>query len=297
MRVVLPQGLEPGQYQLWVHAGNGGKFRLGRPAAAGGSRGVAVQARPRGAFRWRKSPGSGRSPRRRRRRNPADSRGNLNLASTLVIPAKVHVAGAGIDRTVLFRRPIPPRRWPRQAAWIGTASPTACIPRRRNVYKVQFPATGRWTVWLRYGTDMAGLRSPGVSKHMTISMDGGEPVRWTIFPIRAASRRRSGAARRPFRSPPGRTRWFGRTSPGGGISLDAFVFSLAPKFVPGDNPFPVDGPQTVVVQGEDILRFQAADGSLPDVDRPVVWLSGDGASISSLTLRGNAANQCRHRGP
>ena len=63
--------------------------------------------------------------------------------------------------------------------------------------------------------------------------------------------------------------------------------ALDPTYVPGDNPFPVDGPQTVVVQGEDVLRFQAADGSLPQVDRPVVWLSGDGASISSLTVRGN----------
>ena len=186
VRVALPKRLEPGSTSFRVHAGNGGKmagaarfrWRFGR---------VAVQARPRGAFRWRESPGSGRSPRRGRRRNLADSGGNLNLAGTLIIPAKVHVAGAGIDRTVLISPSDPAaplasasglewNRFPDGVHSKGDEMATRCI-------SLHGPLDGLASLWNRHGP----YGSPGVSKHMTLSFDGGEPGHWTIFPIRAVS--------------------------------------------------------------------------------------------------------------
>ena len=43
-------------------------------------------------------------------------------------------------------------------------------------YQVNFPAAGEWTVWLRYATDMAPWKQPGVSGHMAIQMDDGRSV-------------------------------------------------------------------------------------------------------------------------
>jgi len=82
-----------------------------------------------------------------------------------------------------------------------------------------------------------------------------------------------------------RLRW--QNVKGGGISLDALVFSLAPGFQPSDTPFPKSGPKVVVVRGEDVVRFVSREGRLPGGDRAAVWLAGDEAGLRDLTVSGN----------
>ena len=81
-------------------------------------------------------------------------------------------------------------------------------------------------------------------------------------------------------------RW--RNNKGGGISLDAFVFALDPDYQPSDAPYPSDSPRVVVLQGEDAVRFDTKEGSLPGGERAAVWLAGDGAGIQDLTVSANA---------
>ncbi len=102
VRVLLPRQIEPGRYQLWIHAGNGGKYGWGGPLP------LAVRS-PSPSSPVRVAPFDGGNLQEAVNRLAADGGGTLelpagsfNLASTpLVIPAKVQVTGAGIDRTVL----------------------------------------------------------------------------------------------------------------------------------------------------------------------------------------------------
>ncbi len=285
----MPKGLEPGQYQLWVYAGNGGKYGWGGP--------LPLEVRPESPSRpVRLTPFDGGNLQEAVDRLAADGggtvripEGNFNLASTLVIPAKVRVAGAGIDRTVLLSPSDPAAPLVSASGLAWNRFPDGVHTRGDEMsYEVRFPRGGRWTVWLRYGTELSPYGSPGVSKHMTLLIDGGRPVPLDNLPNTGSFTTMKWSRSASVQASAGRHEMVWRNVAGGGISLDAFVFALDPTYVPGDNPFPVDGPQTVVVQGEDVLRFQTAEGSLPQVDRPVAWLAGDGASISSLTLRGNS---------
>jgi len=102
VKVLVPHGLEPGQYQLWVHAGNGGKYGWGGPLPLEVRSGS--QSKPVRMVRF-----DGGNLQEAVDRLAAEGggtvelpAGSFNLASTpLVIPTKVRVAGAGIDRTVL----------------------------------------------------------------------------------------------------------------------------------------------------------------------------------------------------
>jgi hypothetical protein len=285
--VLLPTEIEPGKYQVWVYAGNGGKYGWGGP--------LPLEVRPPQSKPGRVVHFDGGNLQEAVDRLAADGggtvripEGNFNLASTLVIPAKVQVAGAGIDRTVLLSPSDPTAPLVSASGLDWNRFPDGVHSRGDEMsYKVQFPATGRWTVWLRYGTDMAPYGGSGVSKRMTIAIDGGNPVVLDNLPNTGGFATLKWSRSASVQVAAGMHEIVWRNVEGGGISLDAFVFALDPAYVPGDNPFPSDGPQTVVVQGEDVLRFQSADGSLPQVDRPVAWLCGDGASLSNLTLRGN----------
>lgn len=74
---------------------------------------------------------------------------------------------------------------------------------------------------------------------------------------------------------------------GGGIHIDAFAFAREPLFVPCENAPPVSSDEMVVVQGEDLVRFQTKDGALPGGDWAAIWLAGHGAGISNLTVCGS----------
>ena len=67
--------------------------------------------------------------------------------------------------------------------------------------------------------------SPGVSKHMTLSIDGGEPVPLDNLPNTGSFMTLKWSRSAAVQVSAGRHEMVWRNVQGGGISLDAFVFS------------------------------------------------------------------------
>lgn len=290
--VRLPQDLAPGDYEVWVHAGHGGPFGWGGPVR------LAVTS-PRPAAG--EAPGAtapGPAVDLQKLVDDAAKRGGslvrlekgvYPFRGTLRIPAGVTLAGAGRDATRLqlefslasrFGPTVAEAQWNQAPGAVHSVGDTM-------EYRANFPAAGEWTVWLRYATDMAPWKLPGVSGNMTLQLDDSPPVPLENLPNTGGfgAFKWSQSARVRVEAGEHRLRW--RNVKGGGISLDAFVFSLAPDFQPSDASFPKSGPKVVVVQGEDVVRFVSREGRLPGGDRAAVWLAGDGAGLRDLTVSGN----------
>jgi hypothetical protein len=86
----------------------------------------------------------------------------------------------------------------------------------------------------------------------------------------------------------GRHRLVWNNVKGGGISLDAFVLTRDAGYEPADDPPPVPAADGIVLQAEDVARFDAKQGQLPGRLRAAVWLAGDGAAIDGCTVAGTA---------
>ena len=288
LHVELPQSLEPGQYQIWVHAGNGGEYGWGEPLsltirnrpvlAPGGvvtlDHGDVQQAVDRLA-----AAGGG---------TVRLAEGIFDLPCTLIVPDDVKVEGAAAQKTLLISPPDPavPLATISTSGW--NQGPSAVhTPGDRIVYKVQFPAAGPWTVWLRYATEMSPYKLPGVSKHMVLSVDGGEPVPLDHLPNTGSFGTFKWSRSAVIQAPAGTHEVAWTNAKGGGIHIDALVFARGAEYAPTDNPLPVSGPEVVVVQAEDAIRFETKEGKLPGTERAAVWLAGRNAAISDLTIRGS----------
>lgn len=288
LTVELPRDIHPGQYQVWIHAGAGGTFGWGgplelnieksppAPVASVTFRGGDLQQ----AANQLASQGGGTL-------NLPE--GTIPLSGTLVVPANVRIQGAGQDRTLLVSPRDPAVRLAHIAGSAWNQGPGAIhTPGDRMVYRVAFPAPGQWTVWLRYATEMSRYKLPGVSKHMTLSVDGGEPVSLDNLPNTGSFGTFKWSKSAAVTVPAGAHELIWKNAKGGGIHIDAFLFSLDPETVPSDNPMPESGPRLVVVQGEDVFRFETKEGVLPGRDRAAVWLAGDRAAVSRLTIQASS---------
>lgn len=289
LKVELPRNVGPGRYHLWVYAGVGGKFGRGGPVE------VSIEEpRPRPlrsavadthrdlqqAVDELASQGGG---------TLSLPEGTIPLSGTLVLPANVRIQGAGQDRTILVSPRDPAARLANVVGSTWNQGPGAVhTPGDRMVYRVAFPAAGQWTVWLRYATEMSAYKLPGVSKQMTLGVDDGEPVPLDNLPNTGSFGTFKWSKSAVLNVPAGRHDLVWRNVKGGGIHIDAFVFSLDPEAVPSDNPMPERGPKLVVVQGEDVFRFETKEGMLPGGDRAAVWLAGDRAAVSRLTIQGSS---------
>lgn len=289
--VALPKELAPGEYQLWVHAGAGGAYAWSEPLA------VRVQPAPSPGKIVPWSPEANRPP---RDLNAAlqdlagQGGGTLRLGpgvipfrGTIRVPAGVTLAGAGKETTRLqlvesrsqeFAR-IHDSGWDRAAGSIHTPGDTL-------EYRIQVPAAGSWTVWLRYATEMGQWKQPGVSGNMTIQLGEGQPVLLENLPNTGSFGTFRWSRSAVLSLPAGEhtLRW--KNEKGGGLSLDAIVLALDPSYRPGEKPWPVPSDRLLVIQGEDVTRFETKEGSLPGRIHTAVWLSGDGAAIEDLTLSG-----------
>jgi hypothetical protein len=152
----LPQDIEPGTYELWIHGGRGGAWGWGGPLRVE----VPVARRRAKTVRTLKpgddlqaaldavaSRGGG---------TVRLTEGRFPFVGTLRIPADVSLAGAGRDRTALELQTSPLASFARleNAGW-GLA-PNAIHTRGDTLtYTLNVPRAGRWTVWMRYGTDMS----------------------------------------------------------------------------------------------------------------------------------------------
>ncbi len=291
--VRIPKETPAGKYQLWFHAGCGGRFGWGEPleveiAARGAAASRVVQLNPppeqtavdlNGPLAKLAAAGGG---------TLQLGAGVYPFRGTIKVPAGVTLAGAGRDATRLqlvrsrpedFAR-IEPSRWNRAPGGLHTPGDTID-------YKLAVPASGKWTVWLRYATEMSPWKQPGVSGKMALSLDDGPPVPLENLPNTGSfgTFRWSRSARMSIAAGTHTLRW--KNVRGGGISPDAYVFALDPNWQPGDAPFPQTGDRVVVLQGEDVVRFACKDGSLPNRTDLAVWLAGDGAAMRDVTLSGN----------
>lgn len=290
--VRLPQGLAAGEYKVWIHAGQGGPFGWGGPVklTVGPPRppeGEGTRVEPTGMTTDLQRIVDEAS--RQGRRVVRLEKGVYPLRGTLRIPAGVTLAGSGRDSTRLqLDFSLTSHFGPtlREAQW-SQAPGSVHTPGDTMEYRATFPAAGEWTVWLRYATDMAPWNLPGVSGNMTLQVDDAQPVSLENLPNTGGfgAFKWSRSARVLIEAGEHRLRW--RNVKGGGISLDAFAFAREPAFQPTDAPFPKSGPQVVVVQGEDVMKFATREGRLPGGDRAAVWLAGDGAGLRDLTVSGN----------
>ncbi|MDY0165252.1 MAG: hypothetical protein RBS80_01830 [Thermoguttaceae bacterium] len=287
LTVEMPRDIEPGEYQLWVHAGSGGQYGWGGPLPLGLRSGPASVPAASVAF-----PGGDLQEAVDRMAATGGGtlrlpEGDVPLAGTLVVPAGVRVEGAGMNKTRLLSPTDPAAELASVVGPMWNQGPSGIhTVGDRMVYRVAFPAAGKWTVWLRYATDMARWDLPGVSGHMTLAADGGEPVPLEDLPNTGsfAAFRWSRSAELDVQAGPREIVW--QNVKGGGIHIDAVVFTRDPDYEPGDDPLPTGGERIVVVQGEEMVRFDAKDGTLPGIDRAAVWLAGDGASLADLTIHG-----------
>ena len=288
LHVELPPSLAPGEYQLRVHAGSGGVYGWSEslPLVV---RAVETAARPVETFsggnlqeavdRLAKAGGGAL-------RLPA---GTIDLPGTLIVPANVRLQGAGVAATTLVSPADPTQSL---ATVVGSAwgqGPTGLhTVGDALTYKIAFPAAGEWIVWLRYATEMSPWKQPGVSNRMTIAVAGGEPVPLDNLPNTGSFGTFKWARTATVKTAAGVQEMVWKNVKGGGIQLDAFVFTRDPQFTPGDNPFPSGGPDTLVMQGEELFRMESKDGLLPQADQAAVWLAGDGAGLADLTVQGTA---------
>jgi len=153
-------------------------------------------------------------------------------------------------------------------------------------YRIAAPTAGSWTVWLRYATDMSKWNQPGVSGHMTLQVDDDAAAPLENLPNTGGFGTFRWSRSTSLEIPAGEhtLRW--KNVKGGGLSLDAMVLALDSDYVPAEKLWPEAGSRVLVVQGEDVTRFAAKDGSLPGRIRAAIWLSGDGAGIENLTVSG-----------
>jgi len=282
----LPDDLAPGRYQLRVHAGAGGQWGWSDPIT------IQVQAQapaPTGmqltgtdiqaAVNALGAQGGGIL---------TLSAGRYTLSGTLVIPAGVTVNGQGKGRTILQAPSSPAVKFAQFQGSAWNQGPAAVhTPGATMVYKVTFPRAGDWHVWLRYATDMSPWGQPGVSGRMTLTLDDNPPVRLENLPNTGSfgTFRWSLSATLTASAGEHVLKW--KNEQGGGIHIDAFVFTDDPSWQPQEGEFPVSGPHLVVLQGEDVVDFQTKEGSLPGAEKACVWLAGDGASVRNLTVLGS----------
>ena len=262
VRVELPKLLEPGAYELRVHAGAGGAFGWGEPLpltvrGAGDPAPDAVVNLQSGDVQQAVD------------RIAAAGGGTVNLSEgvyqlngTLVVPADVRVHGAGRDRTFLVSPSDPAYRLSSVASSAWSQGPTGVYTAGdRMVYKVEFPTAGSWTVWLRYATKMSPYKLPGVSRHMTLALDGGQPVWLDHLPNTGSFGMFKWSSSATIQATAGPHEMVWQNVKGGGIHIDVFVLAKDPSYTPSDNPLPTSDPSTIVIQGEDVIRFESKDGA------------------------------------
>jgi len=292
LAVRLPSKLKPGSYSIWLHAGRGGMWGWGGPLKItvcekkryerektlrpDADNTLAVQEAVDAMAR--KGGGTVRL-----------SAGRFPFSGTLRVPAHVTLAGEGQNKTMLELQTSPLAAFARidMAGW-GLAPSAVHSHGDSMTYRIDVPQAGTWQIWMRYGTNMEPWKQKGVSGNMVLQVDDGPQTVLENLPNTGSfgTYRWSRVALIKLES--GQQTMVWRNLKGGGISIDAFVMARSPDMVPSDKPWPANTAECMVIQGESCVKFDCRDGRLPGGDRSAVWLADDGASLSDLTVLGNA---------
>jgi hypothetical protein len=215
--------------------------------------------------------------------------GKFGFSGSLRIPAGVTLAGAGREKTslILSRTPNAPFARLNGAGW-DQAPGAIHSPGDKMIYEVKTPHAGEWIVWMRYATDMAPWKQPGVSGNMTLGVVSGTPVPLMNLTNTGGFGTFRWAKAATLSIPAGFQQLCWQNVKGGGISLDAFCFTQDPAWTPDERIKPTNSASLLVLQGEDCVQFLTKEGNLPRGDRPAVWLAGDDAGLTDLTVHGNS---------
>ena len=296
----VPSDLKAGDYEVWLHAGTGGEWGWGGPVklrvTEGGTSSIKsslVFAKPTTQL---KPPLNGAAIQRaldalakRGGGTVALPAGEFTFTGTLRIPANVTLTGAGKDTTTLQLVRDPAAGFARlEGSGWDLAPGRIHTPGDTMDYQIDVPKTGDWTVWLRYATEMSPWKQPGVSGNMTLTVDESEPVPLMNLINTGSFGEFKWAKSATLKLTAGQHKLVWKNVKGGGISLDAFVFALDPASTPAMTPPPTNSGGVIVLQGEDCVRFATKEGTMPGGDHAALWLSGDGARVSDLTILGNA---------
>ena len=286
----VPENLTPGPYEVWLHAGRGGLWGWGGPVKLWIevliTPGPVTSFRPTGTTDLQKALHAMASQGGGILKLPS---GTFSFTGTLHIGANVALRGASRDATTLQLVTSPGAAFPRLSgsAW-GEAPQGMHTVGDTMTYALNVPQDGTWTVWLRYATEMSTWRQPGVSSNMVLQLDDGLPVPLMNLSNTGSFGTYKWSKSAAMKLTAGKHKLVWENVKGGGLSLDAMVFALDPAYVASDSPLPTDGPGRIVIQGEDCVNFVSKEGRLRGGERAAVWLTGDRASISDLTVLGNS---------
>ncbi|MBU0606358.1 MAG: hypothetical protein KKI08_00675 [Armatimonadetes bacterium] len=288
----LPDDLAEGTYRLWLHREVGGQHGWSDPVAVK----VAKPTAPPAATKQIAAPAAGQPSADMQQavdQLGAAGGGRLELAAgtysvrgTIKVPAGVHVHGNSETVLQMVHGQPTDLKFPTSSVWGQGVGGIHTVGDEME-YRLTVPAAGKWQVWLRYATDMAPWGQDGVSGKHSLRVDDGAPVPLENLPNTGSfgTFKWSRAAELDLTAGEHRLTW--RNDKGGGINPDAFVFALDPDWQPDEKAFPEPSDKLIVQQAEAVVRFASKDGSLPGGAAPAVWLAGDGASISEVTIVGN----------
>jgi hypothetical protein len=288
--IALPADVPTGRCELWVHAGSGGVCGWGEPVV------VDVVAPPKGrepvVFAQRDAAALQKLVDRVAEQGGGEVRlpaGEIQLPTTLVVPAGVQLRGEGTERTTLRLSPEPavPMVGIGQPGW-GQIVTGLHTPGDTLVYAFEVPKAGTWQLWVRYGADNARYNIDDMGDHCSLSVDGGPARPLEDLPNTGGWGHFRWGRTAALKLEPGRHEITWRNEKAGGIALDAWVLAADPEWSPEGND-PVDpAPARLIKQAEAPLRYDAKDIRFPSLTTAVVWLRGDGAAVSDLSILGNA---------
>ena len=143
----------------------------------------------------------------------------------------------------------------------GFGISVGCIHNRGDwmEYKINVPADGSYSLWVRHGSHNKVYGLDGMSGRTTMSVDGGEPIPLMNLPDTGGwgTHKWNRSVSLPLSAGNHVLKW--QNIKGGGIDLDAFVLCDDPNWVPGEWPLKPTAPGThrVLIQAEE---FSASHG-------------------------------------
>ena len=238
VRATLPADLKPGVYELWLHGGRGGAWGWGGPVR------LAVRADRRPSRTVSLKPAKDGSLALQEALDALAARGGGTLrlppgrfafTGTLRVPQQVMLAGAGPDATALELATSPTSAFARLEAVGWNLAPGAIHSRGDTMtYDLNVPQAGRWSVWLRYATDMSPWKQVGVSGNTALRLDEGAWLALENLPNTGGFGAYRWSKATEMELSAGKHTLVWQNVKGGGLSLDAFVFMRVTDT--GDSP-------------------------------------------------------------
>ncbi|HET6382054.1 MAG TPA: hypothetical protein VFJ58_01575 [Armatimonadota bacterium] len=287
-RVTFRGPLSPGHYSVWVYAGTGGDYGWGGPVP------LDIHA-ARKPVTLRLKPALSETAIQSAMNRASDAGGGVVelgtgtvwLNRSLIVPSGVQLEGSSEKGTVLAMKSPPDDRlltagasgWDRAVGGLED-------PGDRLSYRVSAPASGTYSIWVRYGADNSPYNLQDMGGHSVMQVDNGPPVPLMNLPNTggwgAFLWSRAGSIR--MSRGPHTLRWINQK--GGGINLDAFALSLDPAWRPGPLASIRPSNRLIVQQAEDITAQHTLRAEFPGGDTAVVWLTGNGCGLKDLTILG-----------